>query len=70
MCYAKQKHLGSKKVRGQSEATLQTSMCNKKLSVISRSYFTKTIFNSSAGGAGLTITKPYLYVHVDVDTMT
>ena len=29
--YAKQKHLGCKKVRGQSEATLQTGMCDQKL---------------------------------------
>ena len=29
--YAKQKHLGCKEVRGQSEATLQTGMCNQKL---------------------------------------
>ena len=28
---AKQKHLGCKKVRGQSEATLQTGMCDQKL---------------------------------------
>ena len=29
--YAKQKHLGCKTVRGQSEATLQTGMCDQKL---------------------------------------
>ena len=29
--YAKQKHLGCKKMRGQSEATLQTGMCDQKL---------------------------------------
>ena len=29
--YAKQKHLGCKKVRGQSEATLLTGMCYQKL---------------------------------------
>ena len=29
--YAKQKHLGCKKVRGQSEATLLTGMCDQKL---------------------------------------
>ena len=29
--YAKQKHLGCKKVRGQSEARLLTGMCNQKL---------------------------------------
>ena len=29
--HAKQKHLGCKKVRGQSEATLQTGMCDQKL---------------------------------------
>ena len=29
--YAKQKHLGRKKVQGQSEATLQTDMCDQKL---------------------------------------
>ena len=28
---AKQKHLGCKKVRGQSEATLLTGMCDQKL---------------------------------------
>ena len=28
---AKQKHLGCKKVRGQSKATLQTGMCDQKL---------------------------------------
>ena len=32
MYYAtKQKHLGCKKVRGQSEATLLTGMCDQKL---------------------------------------
>ena len=29
--YAKQKHLGCKKVRGQSEATLLTGICDQKL---------------------------------------
>ena len=29
--YAKQKHLGCKKVRGQSEATLLKGMCDQKL---------------------------------------
>ena len=29
--YAKQKHLGCKKVRGQSEATLQTGRCDQKV---------------------------------------
>ena len=29
--YAKQKHLGCKKVRGQSEAALQIGMCDQKL---------------------------------------
>ena len=29
--YVKQKHLGCKKVRGQSEATLLTGMCDQKL---------------------------------------
>ena len=29
--YAKQKHLGCKKVQGQSEAALQTGRCNQKL---------------------------------------
>ena len=29
--YAKQKYLGCKKVRGQSEATLLTGMCDQKL---------------------------------------
>ena len=48
LLYAKQKHLGCKKVRGQSEATLQTSMCDQKLcyQLRPRSYFTKTVFNS------------------------
>ena len=31
--YAKQKHLGCKKVRGQSEATLLTGMCNKEVTL-------------------------------------
>ena len=29
--YAKQKHLGCKKVRGQSEAILQTGRCDQKV---------------------------------------
>ena len=29
--YARQKHLGCKKVRGQSETTLLTGMCDQKL---------------------------------------
>ena len=33
--YAKQKHLGCKKVRGQSEATLQTGMQARPKSLIS-----------------------------------
>ena len=50
LCYvnAKQKHLGCKKVQSQSEATLQTGMCDQKLwyQLRPRSYFTKTICNS------------------------
>ena len=44
----KQKHLGCKKVRGQSEATLLIGMCDQKLwyQLRPRSCFTKTIFNS------------------------
>ena len=41
--YAKQKHLGCKKVWGQSEATLQTGRCDRKVwyQLRPRSYFIK-----------------------------
>ena len=41
--YAKQKHLGCKKVRGQSEATLQTGRRDQKVwyQLRPRSYFIK-----------------------------